>query len=283
MVDVNASITTSVSESASVTTSVDRDVSVTTSVDRDVSVPAEIDTATSPYADVTATNPDLLVPMLYASTAVDGQILYEDSGLTTPVDAAGDPIGGVTFGGTKRAEQTADSERPIFQGDGAGVIGDGSSQQLDVIGNVAHESLFFAFQVDIQNFDTISYHWGTSYADGPVGCYASTSGDLVFSWRDASGSFVAAGVDATLGRHVVLCELTAANTLNLYIDDPSTPAASTSGADGDSETPSATTILSRLGFAKANDIVGIWTAYEGAKTTAERTAIHDALADGWMP
>jgi hypothetical protein len=61
-----------------------------------------------------------VIPQEYASTSADGQILYEDSALATPVDASGDPIGGVFYDGAKTAEQTTDADRPVWGGEDVG-------------------------------------------------------------------------------------------------------------------------------------------------------------------
>jgi len=86
----------------------------------------------SPYAPIVALSPDLIIPQEYASTSADGQILYEDSGATTPVDAVGEPIGGVEFGGVQTAEQTTDADRPVWGGeDVGGQFQDGTHLNFD--------------------------------------------------------------------------------------------------------------------------------------------------------
>jgi hypothetical protein len=74
----------------------------------------------SPYAPIEEFSPDLVIPQEYASTGADGQILYEDSGVSTIVDATGDPIGGVFYDGAKTAEQTTDADRPVWGGEDVG-------------------------------------------------------------------------------------------------------------------------------------------------------------------
>jgi hypothetical protein len=74
----------------------------------------------SPYADIAATSPAHFVPLEYASTPADGQILYEDSAGSTILDAQGDPIGGVEWDGVIVATQSTDADRPTWNGEGAG-------------------------------------------------------------------------------------------------------------------------------------------------------------------
>jgi hypothetical protein len=85
--------------------------------------------AESPYAPIVDLSPDLLVPLLYASTSADGQILYQDSGATTPVTSGGDPIGAVVWDGEVVATQTTDADRLIWQ-PGRGAVGSGGSEHL---------------------------------------------------------------------------------------------------------------------------------------------------------
>jgi len=120
MVSRNISITTASTKSASITTSVSEGVSVDATIDE------------SPYADIVATSPTLFVPLKYASTSEDGQILFEDAACTIPVTDPGDPVGGVKWDGTIVATQSTDANRPVWQGEAVGVQADGVDQYFEL-------------------------------------------------------------------------------------------------------------------------------------------------------
>jgi hypothetical protein len=109
--------------------------------------------AESPYAPVADLSPDLLVPLLYASTSADGQILYQDSGATTPVTSGGDPIGAVVWDGEVVATQTTDADRLIWQ-PGRGAVGSGGSEHLLVDVTAPAGTFGYIHQVAGRNRDT---------------------------------------------------------------------------------------------------------------------------------
>ena len=89
------------------------------------------------YQDVLRTGPT--VPVLLELPKWEGrQILFQDPDGTIPVEAIGDPIGGVRhpLTGAKLVEQTTDSRRPLYGGIGVGATNSGDAY-LDVLDDTA--------------------------------------------------------------------------------------------------------------------------------------------------
>ena len=90
-----------------------------------------VDPITAQYDAILATEPD--IPLLFRLIEYRGQIvLFQDAPCTIPVEDIGDPVGGqrhpVT--GEVLAVQTTDGARPIWGGEGVGLVFDGESSHL---------------------------------------------------------------------------------------------------------------------------------------------------------
>jgi hypothetical protein len=147
-------------------------------------------TSASPYAPIVALSPTTFVPLLYASTAADGQILYKDSGATTPVTSGGDPIGAVVWDGAVVATQTTDADRLIWQ-PGRGAVASGGSEHLLVNVTAPAGTSGYIHQVASRNDDTSITH-NVSWLG-----VSGVTGRGVIQYRSDGKTFVRVEDDAT--------------------------------------------------------------------------------------